>query len=363
MHRLKIPFALQFSLLFALLMAAIPLGVAWFKIAIVPQPERYQLEMDLAICLAAVFCFEAFADKIPGRFKAPLVGVLIILSLFPARRDRRFARRIVKPIDISKTIEYKTANWFDTHVPNGRVMAPGSSSFWLNAFTDTPQLDGGFSQGTLNRNHDSVTYQILSADGAGERAAEIDTVWLRAFGVQAIAVGGNASREIYKPFQRPDVFANTFQEAMRDGDDAIYWVPGRSASLAHVLERASLVRDRPIHGLDIAQTQVYVNSLNTPANFRWTTRHSAEIEATLRPEQVISVQITYHPGWRALANAKSCRLFGDGLGQIVIEPGCEGACKLELIYDGGLEMRAAKVVSGASWVGCIVWILFYRRKR
>ena len=362
MHRLKIPFALQFSLLFALLMGAIPLSVAWFKIAIVPQPERYQLEMDLALCLAAVFWLKAFAEKIPRRFQIFFAGALIVLSLFPARRDRRFARRIVKPIDISKTIEYKTAKWFDTHVPDGRVMAPGSSSFWLNAFTDTPQLDGGFSQGMVNRNHDSATYQILSADGAGDRAAEIDTVWLRAYGVQAIAVGGPNSREVYKPFQHPEVFAKAFPEAMRDGGDAIYWVPGRSASLAHVVARESLVRDRPIHGLDIAQTEVYVESLNTPANFRWTTRHSAQIEAALRPDQVVSVQITYHPGWRAMANGKSCRLFGDGLGQIVIEPRSEGACKLELIYDGGLEMRAAKVVSAASWLGCIGWILFYRRK-
>jgi hypothetical protein len=241
-------------------------------------------------------------------------------------------------------------------------LAPGIISSWLNAFTDTPQLDGGFDPGVVNQTHNLVTYQILSANGAGDRAAEIDTVWLRAYGVQAIAVGGPNSREVYKPFQHPEVFAKAFPEAMRDGGDAIYWVPGRSASLAHVVARESLVRDRPIHGLDIAQTEVYVESLNTPANFRWTTRHSAQIEAALRPDQVVSVQITYHPGWRAMANGKSCRLFGDGLGQIVIEPRSEGACKLELIYDGGLEMRAAKVVSAASWLGCIGWILFYRRK-
>jgi hypothetical protein len=368
MHRLKIPFALQFSFLFALLMGAIPLGVAWFKIAIVPQPERYQLELDLALCLAIGLWLKFLADKIPRRFHVSLICALVVLSLFPARRDRRIARRIVKPIDIFDTIEYKTAKWFDTHVHEGRVLAPGSSSFWLNAFTDTPQLDGGFGQGTVNRNHDSVTYQILSSDGAGDRAAEIDTVWLRAYGVQAIAVGGPDSREVYKPFRRPDVFAKAFQEAMREGGDAIYWVPGRSASLAHVVARESLVRDRPIQGLDIAQTQIYVQSLDAsdkvaPVSFHWTSRHSAEIEAALRPEQVVSVQITYHPGWRALANGKSCRLFGDGLGQIVVEPHCDGVCKLELIYDGGLEMRAAKIVSAASWLGCLGWILFYRRKR
>jgi hypothetical protein len=363
MHRARASVALEFSVLFAFLMSAIPLSTAWFQRAIVPQPERYQLEMDLALCLAVGFALRPMADRIPRRFTVPVACALLALSFFAVRRDRRFARRTTKPIDISGTIEYKTAQWFDTHMHGGRVLAPGSISFWLNAFTDTPQADGGFSQGMVNRTHDPITYQIFSANGAGARAAEIDTQWLRAYGVEAIGVGGISSREVYKPFQHPEVFANAFPEAMRDGDDVVYWVPGRSASLAHAIARDSVVRDRPIHGLDIAETQKYVQSLNTPANFRWTSRHSAEIEATLRPDQVVSVQITYHPGWRALANGKSCRVFSDGLGQVVMEPNCAGACKLELIYDGGLEMQAAKIVSGASWLGCLGWILFSKRRR
>jgi hypothetical protein len=368
MHRLKISVAWQFSILFALLMSAIPLSTAWLKLEIVPQPERYQLEMDLALCLAAGFVLKAFDETIPRRFTAPVACVLIVLSFFPVRRDRRFARRVVKPIDISKTIEYQTSKWFDAHVQGGRVLVPGSISFWLNAFTDTPQVDGGFNQGMVNRTHDPITYQIFSANGAGSRAAEIDTLWLRAYGVQAIAVGGPASREVYKPFQHPEVFANAFSVAMRDEDDAVYWVPGRSASLAHVMARENLVRDQPIHGLDTAETQVYVQSLDasdkvTPETFRWTSRHSAEIQAMLRPEQVVSVQITYHPGWRALANGRPCRVFGDGLGELVVDPRCGGACKLDLIYDGGLEMRTATIASGLSWLGCIGWILFYKLKR
>ena len=363
MHRANASAGLQFSVQFACMIGSIPLGAAWFKIAVVPQPERYQLEMDLALCLAAVFALNAISLAIPLRFRAPLVCAIMILSLFPARWDRRYARRIIKPIEISGTIEYQMAKWFEAHVPNGRVMAPGAISFWLNAFTDTPQLDGGFDQGIVNRNHDGITYQILTADGAGGQAAEIDTLWLRALGVQAIGVGGPRSREPFKPFQYPDVFANTFPEAMRDGDDAVYWVPGRNPSLAWVIPRQNLVRDQPIHGRDMAETRVYVQSLTTPANFHWTSRHSAEIQATLQPEQLISVQVTFHPGWRAMANGKPCRVSGDGLGQIVLEPHCTGACSVELIYDGGWEMKAAKVVSAAGWLGCIGWILIARRKR
>jgi hypothetical protein len=363
MQRLKISAALQFSLLFALLIGAIPVAAEWFKTALVPQPERYHLEFDLALCLAAVLVFRAFDHKIPGRFKAPLAAALMVMTVFPARLDRRFARRIVKPVTISETIEYQTAQWFARHVQGGRVLAPGTICIWLNAFSDTPQLDGGFDQGIVNRNHDMVAYQIFSSDGAGDRAGDIDTLWLRAYGVQAAAVGGTHSREIYKPFRRPDVFASSFPLATRDGDDAIYWVPGHSDTLAHVMARENLVRNQPTFGRDFTETRGYVQALTTPANFRWTSRHSAEIEATLRPEQVLSVQITYHPGWRALANGKPCRISGDGLGQIVVEPACSGKCQVDLIYDGGLEMRAATIVSGASWLGCMVWILFSPRKR
>jgi len=363
MHRLKASVALQFSILFALLIGAVPLAATWFNITIVPQPERYHLEMDLAICLASAFAFQAIAARTSPRLNVPLAVALVALSLFPARLDRRFARRIIKPIDIAETIEYQTAKWFETHIQGGRVLAPGTISFWLNAFTDTPQLDGGFDQGIVNRTHNLVTYQILTADGAGDRAAEIATLWLRAYGVQAIAVGGANSREMYKPFQHPDVFASAFPQATHDGDDAVYWVPARSASLAFVMARESVVRNQPIHGRDTAEAQVYVQSLNTPATFRWTSRHSAQIQATARPEQVVSVQITYHPGWHATANGKSCRVFGDGLGQIVIEPHCDGACQLELTYDGGLEMRVAKIMSGASCLGCLGWILLGMRGR
>lgn len=362
LHRLKVSAPLQFSLLFALLLGAIPVGAEWFKINLVPQPERYHLEFDLAICLAAVLVFRAFDHKISDRFKMSLAVALMVLSFFPARLDRRFARRVVKPVTISETIEYQTAKWFDTNLHGGRVLAPGTISFWMNAFSDTPQLGGGFDQGIANRTHDMVTYQIYSAGGAGDGAAEIATLWLRAYGVQAIGVGGANSREIYKPFRRPEVFASAFPLAMREGDDAIYWVPGRDDTLAHVMARETLVRDRPTFGLDVTETRAYVQALTKPAKFQWTSRHSAVIEAALRPEDAVSVQITYHPGWRALANGKTCQVSGDGLGQMVLEPACSGDCKLDLIYDGGLEMRVATMVSAASWLGCILWILFYRRK-
>lgn len=365
-QRSKISRPLQFFILWALLISAIPLSAEWFKAAIVPQPERYQLEMDLALSLLAVFALRPFIEKLTRPYKVACVVLLLALSLFPARLDRRMARHLVKPVDISQTIEYQEAKWFDAHLNGGRVLAPGTISYWLNAFTDTPQLGGGFDQGIVNRINSRVQYQIFSSDGAGDRAAGIAALWLDAYGVQALAVGGPNSREAYKPFRHPEVFANTFPVAMREGDDSIYWLPGRSVSLAHVIASQDLVRVPPIHGLDVIPASRYVAALHDVnsglANFRWTSRHSAEIQATLHPDQVLSVQITYHPGWHALANGASCRLSADGLGQMAAEPVCDGPCTVQLIYDGGWEMQLARIVSWSSAAGCLLWIVFHKRR-
>ena len=363
MRRFRISEASQFFVFFALLMSAIPLGAEWFHTSIVPQPTRYHLEMDIALALAAVFALRPLSDRLSAVYRTSAASLLLVLSILPARLDRRYAWRLTKPVDIFQSVEYKTARWFDSHLDGGRVMADGTVSYWMNAFTDTPQLGGGFDQGIVNRANRAITYQILSGEGSGGRKGEYAELWLRAYGVEAIAVQGRESRQAYKPFLYPDVFAKSFPEAMRIGDDAVYWVPGRSPSLAHVVARESLVRDQPVNGLDVAQARIFVEALSNAAVLRWTSRHSAEIQAEVRRPRVISVQITYHPGWHATANGAASRVYGDGLGQIVIDPNCDGPCTVQLFYDGGREMQIARIVSWLSGIGCLSWIALSRRRR
>jgi len=404
MRRFRVSVVLQFFILFAILISAIPLAAEWGHVVIVPQPERYHLEMDLAICLLVAFGVKALVDwfltdvtsgatldnrsltvaarkegtraglrrgrtrlRRRARLPAAMAALVLALSYYPARLDRRYARRILKPIDIFQTIEYKNARWFGSHLDGQRVLAAGTISYWLNAFTDTPQLGGGFDQGQVNRVTTHVEYQILSADSAGDKAAEIAMLWFRAYGVHAAAVGDATSKEEFKPFRRPDVFAAALPEAWREGGDAIYLVPQRTDSLAHVVRRQSLVRDRPKNGLDVQETRAYVQALEDPnsasADFQWTNRHAAEIHAALRHDDVLSVQVTYHPGWHALVNGASRRVFGDGLGQLVIEPNCDGQCSVQLAYDGGVEMLTARIVSWTALAGCLVWIAASLRRR
>jgi hypothetical protein len=81
------------------------------------------------------------------------------------------------------------------------------------------------------------------------------------------------------------------------------------------------------------------------AEFRWTSMHSAEITTQLDPGQVLSVQMAWHKGWHARASGKPASILRDAIGLIYIDPEISGPCKIEMLYDGGTEMRAARWIS------------------
>jgi hypothetical protein len=116
----------------------------------------------------------------------------------------------------------------------------------------------------------------------------------------------------------------------------------------------------------VGQVRSYVAALEDPvlpiAEMTWTSRHSARIVAELRRDQFVSVQVTYHPGWRAEVDGARRRVIGDKIGLMAIEPQCEGRCTIDLIYDGGTEMKAAKAASLAGLLSCLAWAVL-RRKR
>jgi hypothetical protein len=333
-RRFRTPEHLRFSLLFLLPTAAVVLLNAWFGVTLAPQPNRYHLELEMALALAVVFLLREALGGV--RRRAALIAVLLA-CVYPAVKAARYADRLIHPVEIASTVEYQEAQWFDKNMRGGRVLAPGSVGFFLNVFTDTPQFAGGFDQGVVNPVYAGVHYQLLSGENAGEREGEVALVWLRAFGVDAVAVSGPRGRDYYKAFRNPHKFNGLLPELRRDGDDVIYRVPRRSASLAHVVRVTDLPARAPIHGLDIDPVRAYVAALENPAypeaRFEWRDNHSAVIFADMEKDQVLSIQVSYHPGWKATVNGQSRRVFADKLGQMVIEPQCQGPCKVEVRYE------------------------------
>jgi hypothetical protein len=359
-RRTQQPAHLRFFVFFAVLMSAIPVLGAFAHCNVVPQPHRYQPDMEMAICLAAVFTLQPLADRLPRKARVALALLLVALAVRQTIVYRRFARKLIQPVDVTQMFEYQTAKWFERHFHDRRVMATGSCSLWLNAFVDTPQLSGGQDPFAMNRMQLIAVFITYSSEGAGNQDGEIATLWLKAFGVHAINVSGPHGREHYKAVANSRKFEGLLPVLWREGDDTIYGIPQRSDSLAHVIPASAVVTRVPIHGVDVEPLRPYVAALDDaslpPAGMRWDNFSSGRIQTELRPGQVVSVQITYHPGWQAHVNGVRQPVVRDGLGMMVVKPECTGACTIDLSFDGGAEYKAVRVASWMAVLGVGLWL-------
>jgi hypothetical protein len=322
----------RFTILFVPLMCVIPVGFFAFHLTLVPQANRYQLELEMAVAIA----LGCLAVRIPRRAVLPFAILLACATLWQTLTIRRFAQTLIQPIDIAQTIQYKTDRWLDTHLPGQRAMISGDTEFLNNVISDNPQMAGGHEPTAPNWVQLFSVYAIYTGANAGDRDAEFSLVWLKAFGNQAITLPGEKSRENYHPFVHPHKFDGVLPVLWHDEDDTIFAVPQRTPSLAHVIPRESAVTREPIHGLDVDPVRPYVAALDDPAlplaNLTWQSPSHATIEATMNPSQVLSVQESWAPGWHATTRGREIPTDKDGLGLILLDPRCNGPCAIDLAF-------------------------------
>jgi hypothetical protein len=356
----RAPRHLRFFLLFSLYMAAITLGWYWFGVTLLAQPGRFHLAMEMGLALSAVFAVRLLCRRW-ALLRWPLAVAFALVCITQFFVYRTYASRLIQGTDVTRTSEYKTALWFDRHIRGSRVMVPGSTAFWLNAFTDTPQLTGCCSQSVLTQIIPTADYGISTDQGAGNRAVENSLRWFKALGVRAVAVSGPRSTEVYKTFLHPHKFEGHLSALWRDGDDVIYEVPWRHYSIAHALEPADLVQRTPANGVDTMPLVPYVEAFERPEapqlDVRWPDNETIVVTGSLRPGQVVSVQESAHPGWHAAVNGSPRRVYADKLGQLTVVPECYGNCTITLHYDGGAEMIAAHWIRRAAIAGSLFWML------
>ncbi len=353
------PGYLRFFLLFFFYMAAITLGHYWLGVTLLAQPHRFHLAMEMSFILSLAFAVRLLLLRWPALGK-PVAAAFAILCIFQFVHYRTYARQLIRPIDMTQSSEYKTARWFDEHMRDSRVMVPGSTTFWLNAFTDTPQMAGCCPQGVLDQTIPIASYGINTDFTAENRAFENSLLWFKALGVRAVAVSGPRSTEVYKPFYHPGKFEGRLPVLWRDGDDVIYEVPEPAYSLAHAIEPSDLVQRTPVHGVDTAPLIPYVAAIDLPGaalRMRWLDNETAVISGNLKPSQIVSVQVSAHSGWHAMVGQSPRKVFTDKLGFLAVAPNCNGDCAISLHYDGGIEMQAAHWINWTAIIGSLLWVV------
>jgi hypothetical protein len=351
---------LRFFLLFFLFMAAITLGYYWLGLTLLAEPHRFHLAMEMGLVLTLMSLAQCMLERWPALAK-PAALLFAVLCVFQLHEYTAYADRLIQPLDMTRSSEFKIGGWFDQHMRQSRVMVPGSVTFWLNAFTDTPQLTGCCRQSVLPNIVPIANYGILTDLTAENHAFESSLLWFKALGVRAVAVSGPRSTEVYKPFAHPHKFDGRLPVLWRDGDDVIYEVPWRYYSLAHAMEPVDLVPRTPIHGVDTDPLIPYVAAIESPEapplDVRWPDNETMVISGRLRSTQIVSVQVASHFGWHATVAGRDRPVFPDRLGLLVVAPHCSGPCTIELRYDGGVEMKTARWIERTALGGCLMWLL------
>ena len=362
--RLNLDRWLRFFLFFASISGFVTMARLWAGVNVLPQGHRFQLEMEMAVAGGAVFLARLLLIRLPRRAHVVLLALFAIAAVLQFRTYRRYARAETRPQIIEDTVEYQMAKWFETNMPGQRVFAPGSVAIWMDAFADIPQVAGCCDQGVPSFSHRLAYYTLYSAQNAGDRYIPIALQWLKAYGAKAIAVTGPAGREFWKPYARPEAFRGALPELWRNGDDVIYEVPGAPASLAHVIKPSDLVMKTPVHGLDTAAVLKYGDAIGaSQAEFHWINVHQARIQAKATKGEVVSVQISYDPGWRVTVNGNRKLARSDALGLMVIEPDCDGSCTIGLDFDGGEIFRWTRWAPFVAIILALAWPLVTRLKQ
>jgi hypothetical protein len=359
---------LQFFALFAYLTSSAPMLATFLNRHLLPQPNRYKFEMELAWALLVVFAARCWIERAPRGLKFALLFLYLALAGEQLVSHRKYAKTIIQPGNFESTIEYRAALWANENLPAAPVLMPGSIAKWANLFAPVQQFTGSSWSMAYNPIQQLGSDAAYNGGDTPEQDARVSLGWLKAYGVGAVCMSGPKSPEYWKPYGHPTKFEGVLPVLWRADDTTIYQIPQRTASLAHVVPETAVVVSAPRGPADVAEIERYDAALDDPslpaADFQWEGRNRIHIRTRAMPGQVITVQVSYHPGWHARGGDRHLQVRKDGLGLMWLRPECNGPCEVQLEYDGGWELRLCRWLSYLALAGLVgLPFLYLRSKR
>lgn len=356
LSRGQMPLFARFGLLyFALTFVLVLTARQSDNFELLPQAQRLHLEMELGACLLLGWVASLLYRQRPIRYA--VVGFIVAASLFQMQHYRKFARMDLAPANPMTRSEYTSAEWLDAHMDGQRVFALGSTAFWLNAFTDTPQVVGCCDQNQAMLAVPVTVYWIRYGLKPDLTAQSI--IWLKALGAHAFVVNGPNSTDVYKDLVQPERFDGLLPVLHRERGDTIYEIPQRGRSLAHIIRPEEVTPPGAIPGRADDAAARYVAAIEDPARplaqSDWS-GSSMHIRAHLGPGDLVSVQAAYFDGWKALVQGRPTSVSADGMGFILVHPECAGDCEIDLRWTGPGDLWLSALVSLAAL--CLwVWLM------
>jgi hypothetical protein len=211
---------------------------------------------------------------------------------------------------------------------------------------DLPQLMGGSDQGMLNPNLTAALWNLRRNED-GRWAVE----WLQAYGVGSVIVNDQRSAAAYRgDVDHPEKFDGLLPVLFdNQRGDRIYRVPRRFPEQARVVEASAIEAIGPFQeDWPRDRLQAYVRAIEerpgAPVDLSRPEPERLLIRADLMPGQVLVVQETYDPYWRAYLDGRALETRQDPAGQIlVLAP--PGEREIELRFELPWENVIGRMVS------------------
>jgi hypothetical protein len=318
------------------------IGNQYYDFRVMGEPGRLIPELDFAIFLAFGVLLAWIADR--GKWGTAVAVALAVACIVPGKDYVRTAWKVIAPpARYEHRVEYVVTDWIHRNLPGQRCLSTGSVRFWYNAWYDLPQLGGSSDQGLLNPNS-----QFANAAAVLDDDVHASIAWLQATGVGCVIVHDKTSKEVYHDWPQPDRFEGKLEKVYDNEGNRIYRVARRFEPLARVVDAARIRAIAPSDSLlDYELVVKYVDAVehgpDSAASLERPGTDEMRLHARLQPGQLLLVQETYDPAWKAYVNGAAVPTARDGMRFLLIDAG-PGDRDVVLRFETPLENRVGQAV-------------------
>ncbi len=338
-----------------------------YGIDTIPESHRYAMEFSMFLLLALFAWFRLAMRSSNGITRFCAIGPAAMMLVAGVPDALKYASRSHekwKPVPKEQTVEYRLAGWLAERHPGGRVMASGGLRYRLNMWSDIPQTGGAFESGLNNRMPHHMAFRVRTGTGSvpGEEGRNA-ILMMKSLGVEYVVVHGPASKEHYRDYKNPTAFEGLLEQVYREEGDVIYRIP--FTSLAHLV-RPDQLPGKFFRGYE-RELVKYVAAIedNSQARLKveWQGTRSLAIAGPIPHGQVISLQVSFDPGWKATQAGHPVRIDKDDIGFMILHPGPAPFTRIELRYNGTREQHLTAMISALAWAGSIASLFISRRAK
>jgi hypothetical protein len=286
----------RWAVLWAFLMICGPVFERWLHATLLPQAHRFRLEAEAALALAAAFGLRAIIARMGTPLRIGALAAVVALAGVQVVHHRRLAKDALYPVKAEETVERRVAERLAREFPGAPVLLPGPMAHWGNWFAPVLQFAGSEGTAAYSQTQQRALVDVYAAQDVGASVATLES-----FGVAAVV-------------STPGRFDGILPALWSEGGFTAYRAPGE------------------------------------PTAVEW----AGENRARVRVDGETRIPVSYHRGWRATADGQPVQLRRNPLGLISVTPGRAGLTTVDLIYDGGRQLRFWAWVSAAAGLLAIV---------